>query len=93
MLSKAIAAFRAGEFTLPTLAFRVEAILEELSPSLPVQASRKALDCAYLIEEINAVALGSGAMPSPDDFAEIERALRIIESLLHKHLPANDESA
>lgn len=93
VLSKAIFAFRAGDFTLPSLAFRTEAILEQISPTLPDQAAREAMNCAYLIEEINAVALERGVAPSAQEFAEIERALKMIESLLQKHIPVNDESA
>jgi hypothetical protein len=93
VLSKAIAAFRAGDFTLPSLAFRVAATLEELSPSLPAEAARKALDCAYLIEEVNAVALENGVVPSSHELAGVESALRTIESLLHEHLPEDDDLA
>lgn len=79
------ASYRGGCIGLPTLASRAETLVEQMSDQLPTEVFSVAMNCVYLIEEINAIILDENRPITDGERGMIDRQL---ESLTELILPA-----
>lgn len=78
------AGYRAGSVPLPRLASRAEVLVEEMHTLLPAEDFARAMNCVYLVEEINAVVLDERRSPTESEKEAIERDLSLLERLISK---------
>lgn len=81
-LSALCAAYRAGAIRLPSLASRVEILVESMHAHLPGEDFARAMNFVYLIEEINAVVLDENRPLNTPEKEAIENDLSLLEKLV-----------
>ena len=84
-LLKLGASYRAGAVGLNTLAFRSETYIEYLQSELPTEDFACAMNCAYLIEEINAVVLDENRRPTQEEQDAINKELTLLEKIIARN--------
>ena len=77
-----ISRYRRGAANLNSLSFKSELLVEEMRACLSPSGHSEAMNCVYVIEEINAVVLDENRSVSQEELAEIERRLALLEKLV-----------
>ncbi len=77
-----ISCYRKGAVELSSLSFKSEVLVEKMRPWLPSGAHSEAMNCVYVVEEINAVVLDENRNVTKEEVAEIERRLVLFEKLI-----------
>lgn len=81
-LRKLIASYRGGSSDLAHLSQRAETLIEEIRPNLLGDTFSQAMNCVYLIEEINALVMDEGRPITDTEQHDIGTQLSILENLL-----------
>jgi hypothetical protein len=81
-LHKLLASYRGGTSDLARLSQRAETLIEEIRPHLSTDTFSQAMNCVYLIEEINALVLDESRRVTDSEQHEIHTQLTILESIL-----------
>lgn len=81
-LHKLLASYRGGLSDLAHLSQRAETLIEEIRPHLSADTFSQAMNCVYLIEEINALVLDESRRVTDSEQNEIHTQLTILESIL-----------
>ena len=79
------ASYRGGCIGLPTLASRAESLVEQMCDQLPTAVFSGAMNCVYLIEEINAIILDENRPITDGERGMIDQQLETLTELI---LPA-----
>ena len=77
-----IATYRRGEASLNTLASQSESLLSEVGMHLGEGILQKAMNCAYIIEEINALVLDENRTPNASERLQIEKEIERLLALI-----------
>ena len=77
-----ISSYEQEAVDLDDLCFKAEVYLERLQEFLPAAAVSEALNCVYLLEEINAVVLSEVRQINAAESKEIEKQLERLRSEL-----------
>jgi hypothetical protein len=80
-LHKLIASYRDGSSDLAHLSQRAETLIEETRPNLLADNFSQAMNCVYLIEEINALVLDESRQVTDIEQRDICTQLTILENL------------
>lgn len=76
------AQYLAGGITLNALAHRAEVLLEQARSALSPEKHQQAMNCAYVIEEINALVLDEGRAMSAGERLRLTIELQKLSSLM-----------
>lgn len=79
-----ILSYRVGTTELNSLSFKSEVLVEKLRLCLLAEDFSRAMNCVYVIEEINAVVLDENRQPKQPEQDEIERQLALLEKLVSR---------
>lgn len=77
-----IATYRSGEESLNALATQSEGILSAMGVHLGEALLQRAMNCAYIIEEINAVVLDENRSPNVSERLQIENEIERLLALI-----------
>jgi hypothetical protein len=80
-LHRLIASYRGGSSDLAHLSQRAETLIEETRPNLLADTFSQAMNCVYLIEEINALILDESRRVTDTEQHDIHTQLTILENL------------
>ena len=80
------ASYRGGRVGLAPLASRAESLVEQMCDQLPTDVFSSAMNCVYLIEEINAIILDENRPITDGERGMIDRQLQSLTELI---LPAS----
>jgi hypothetical protein len=81
-LQNLITSYRNGSSDLAHLSQRIEILIEAMQSTLPISTFSKAMNCVYLIEDINALVLDEKRPITEVEQHEIHAKLLLIESHL-----------
>jgi hypothetical protein len=84
-LIKLNASYRARAVHLNTLASHSETLLEKMQSALPDEDFARAMNCVYLIEEINAIVLDESRQPTHAEQKAIENEMAILEKIIGRN--------
>jgi hypothetical protein len=74
--------YLAGAISLNALVLRVEALLEQGKSVMFPAAHQRAMNCVYVLEEINALVLDEGRSIEADERLRVAAELRMLTSLV-----------
>lgn len=74
--------YLANGISLNTLVHRCEAVLDQSRSVLPPAVHQRAMNCIYVIEEINALILDEGRSLRDDECARVKLELQRLSSLV-----------
>jgi hypothetical protein len=77
-----IASYREGSTRLHSLAAGIETLVERMQSSLSAEDFGRAMNCFYLIEDVNALTLDEGRQPTQVEQDSIHRQLNLLEALV-----------
>ena len=79
---KLIASYRSGLTDLAHLSQRSETLIEAMCPNLTTDTFSQAMNCVYLIEDVNALVLDEGRRVTDTEQSEINAQLKALEHFL-----------
>jgi hypothetical protein len=74
--------YLASAISLNALVHRGEALLEQGKSVLPPEKHQRAMNCVYVLEEINALMLDEGRLMRADERLRVAAELRMLSSLV-----------
>lgn len=74
--------YAANEISLNALVQRSEALLEQSKSVLAPGTHQRAMNCIYVVEEINALVLDEGRLMRDDEQARVKSELQRLSSLI-----------
>lgn len=77
-----ICSYQIGSTELNSLCFKSELMVEEMHPRLPSGDFSKAMNCVYVLEEINALILDEARPVTQAEHTEIESQLALLKKLI-----------
>jgi len=78
--------YLSGEIHLHHLASKIEIIIENMQKKITEESFLVALDCVYLIEDINGLSLDDERYPTLKENTLITKALLEIEMIIKKNI-------
>jgi len=81
-ISALSASYRAGSAELDSLSYRAELLVEQMRACLSDDGFSRAMNCVYIIEEINALVLDENRQITQSEQGEIESQLALLEKLV-----------
>lgn len=73
--------YLANEISLNALVHRCEALLDETRSALPPDTHKRAMNCVYILEEINALVLDEGRSMRDEERVRVKAELETLTSL------------